>query len=125
MQFLIFCTSLFIESIGLLICDTGSPKDMIGLTNDSAVTHMTEITLPGPELDKAYLTNRSIHIPPELTLDAMSGRLMEGMWLAGLGEMPINLTLDGRGKHLQIGGIRPLGDYVGKGGLAKPTNIRH
>jgi hypothetical protein len=29
-QFLIFCTSLFIESIGFLMCDTGAPEDMVG-----------------------------------------------------------------------------------------------
>jgi hypothetical protein len=124
-QFLIFCTSLFIESIGLIMCDTGTPKDMIGSTNDRPVTNMIKTTLSGPKLNEAYLANRSIHIPPEPALDTMFGGLMEGMWLGGLREMPTNLTLDGRGEHLQIGGVRPLGDYVGKGGLAKLTDIRH
>ena len=76
---LIFCTSLFIESIGRLMCDTGTPHDMVGTTNDRSVSHVIKTTLSGPELNKAYFTNRSIHIPPKLTLDAMFGRLMEGM----------------------------------------------
>jgi hypothetical protein len=78
-QFLIFCTSLFIESIGLIMCDTGTPKDMIGSTNDRPVTNMIKTTLSGPKLNEAYLANRSIHIPPEPALDTMFGGLMEGM----------------------------------------------